>query len=110
LVRVQPDGSDVLTPVVVLPEYDSPLTAGGLRDQFAGLESLGGNWDGRGSAAPRPELLDYAREVVALLQSGAIARGLTWRSPHVGVNERGEITLEWWSNERTLTVFVRSEN
>lgn len=51
-----------------------------------------------------------AREALALLHAGALARGLRWQEPHVGVNERGQVTLEWWKDTRSLTVYIRSED
>jgi hypothetical protein len=109
-VREEADGTAILTPVLIVPEKERPLTLRDLAETFASLETLEANWDGRGSPAPSPALVAYAREVVALLQAGALARGLRWTSPHIGVNERGQITLEWWQGERTLTVFMRSED
>jgi hypothetical protein len=51
----------------------------------------------------------HTREALALIQASALARGLRWVEPHVGCNERGQITLEWWQGDRALTLFVRSE-
>ena len=34
---------------------------------------------------------------------------MRWAEPHIGSNERGQVTLEWWQDTRTLTLFVRSE-
>lgn len=108
--REQPDGTAILTPVVITPESQRPLTHQRLTESFASLEGLQNNWDGHGSLAPSPETLAYAREALALLQASALARGLPWAEPHIGCNERGQITLEWWQDSKTLTVFVRSEN
>lgn len=107
-IREQPDGSALLTPVIVTAESDRPLTSRRLQEAFASLEGSKDDWDGHGSLAPIPAMLDAARESLALLHSGALARGVPWTEPHVGVNERGQITLEWWVGERTLTVFIRS--
>lgn len=110
-VREQPDGGALLTPVVVTAESERPLTTRRLREAFAALEGLPENWDGHGSAAPAPETVAAAREALALLHAGALARGVPWREPHVSADERGQVTLEWWAGSgagtRTLTVFVR---
>ncbi len=108
-VREQPDGSALLTPVVVTAETERPLTGRRLQEAFASLQGLSDDWDGRGSLAPSPAILDAAREALALLQSGALARGVPWTEPHVGVNERGQPTLEWWAGEKSLTIFIRAE-
>ena len=74
-VREEPDGSALLTPVLIVPEKDQPLTYQRLAASFAALEGLRDDWDGHGSPAPAPPLLAYAREVVALLHAGAHWRG-----------------------------------
>ena len=109
-IREGENGTTTLIPVLVLPEWEQPLTLGRLAETFTALETLQDNWDGNGSVAPSSYLLTEAREVLALLHAGALARGLRWEEPHIGVNERGQITLEWWQGERTLTVFIRSED
>lgn len=109
-VHEEPDGSALLIPVLVVPERDRPLTSRHLTDSFAEVEGLRDNWDGQGSVAPSAAVCGYAREVLAVLQAGALARGLAWTEPHIGANERGQITLEWWRDDRTLTLFVRSED
>jgi len=103
------DGTAILTPVIVVPEKEGMVTAGRLAERFAPLSHLQDNWDGYGSLSPSAPLIAYAREVMALLQASALARGLPWVEPHIGSNERGQVTLEWWRGERTLTLFVRSE-
>ena len=107
--REEKDGSATLIPVVVVPEREQPLTATGLTQSLAALGSLRDNWDGYGSPAPTAAMLLEAREALALLHAGALARGVRWEEPHSGVNERGQITLEWWYRERSLTLFIREE-
>ena len=109
MVQEEEDGTATLIPVLVVPERDQPLTPGGLAATFHWLKTLQDNWDGNGSSAPAETLIAEAREAVALLHAGVIARGLRWETPHIGVNEKGEITLEWWQEERSLTVFVRAD-
>ena len=106
----EPDGSALLVPVVIVPESDQPLTSRHLDEVFADLATLHDNWDGYGSPAPSAGILAYAREVVAVLQAAALSRGVPWVPPHIGSNERGQVTLEWWQGDRTLTLFVRSED
>jgi len=109
-VREEADGTAVLTPVVVTPDTEMPITSRRLAESFAALEMLIDNWDGRNSPAPAPVLIAYAREILAVLHAGALARGLRWTDPHIGSNERGQVTMEWWHGQRTLTIFVRSEH
>lgn len=108
-VQRRPDGATILTPVVIIPETERPLTNRRLSEIFAPLASLNDDWDGRGSLAPIPTVLAFARETLVLLQAGGLGRGVAWTEPHIGVNERGQITMEWWRRNRALTIFVRAE-
>ncbi len=107
-VREEADGTAVLIPVLIVPERDAPITSRRLNAIFAALEALRDNWDDNGSLAPLPECIAYAREAIALLQASTLARSVQWAEPHIGSNERGQVTLEWWREGRTLTLFVRS--
>jgi hypothetical protein len=108
--REEDDGTTVLTPVAIIPENEGVITSRRLAERFAALEKLNDNWDGNGSVAPAAAVIHNAREVMALLQASALARNLPWVEPHIGANERGQIVLEWWQGDRTLTLFVRSPN
>ncbi len=110
IVREWEDGSATLIPILLVPEREQPLTSDSLAKTFHELEAMTDNWDGNGSPAPSRALIAEAREAMALLHAGALARNLRWEEPHVGVNEKGQITLEWWQDERSLTIFIRSED
>ena len=58
--------------------------------------------------APAPALVAFAQEVLARFHAATLAHSLPWEEPRIGSNERGQITLEWWYDPRTLTVFIRS--
>ena len=77
-VREEEDGTTILTPVLVVPEKNYAPLLSMLDESFAALESLTGNWDGRGSPAPSPTLVRHAREMLALMQAGVISRGIPW--------------------------------
>lgn len=110
IVQELEDGSATLIPVLLIPEREQPLTSGSLAKTFHDLEVMTDNWDRNDSPAPSKALITEAREAMALLHAGTLARGLRWEEPHVGVNEKGQITLEWWQDERSLTIFIRSED
>jgi hypothetical protein len=109
-VHEEPNGSTILTPVVLIPYGEPILTTEYLQTTISALEALQDNWDGRGSPAPAHQIIARTREVLALLSAGALAHGLHWASPHISSNERGEVTLEWWQDNRSLTLFIRDEN
>ena len=109
-VREELDGSAVLIPVKVISAKEDLLTSDFLNEQFASMAALEDNWDGRGSLAPTSTQITAAREVFALLQAGVMANVLPWAAPHIGSNELGQVTLEWRTGKRSLTIFVRAEN
>ena len=102
----QENGTAVLVPVVVVSESEQSLTSRYLTDQFAALREKQGGSDSLDSPAPTSERIAEAKETLALFQASALARGVRWHNPNISGNERGEITLEWWWQSRSLTVFV----
>src|SRR5437016_5543556 len=77
-VREGEDGTATLIPVLLVPEWEHPLTSERLAETFEALQSLQDNWDGHGSPAPSEALLAEAKEALALLHAGAMARGVRW--------------------------------
>jgi hypothetical protein len=109
-VSEQPDGSTLLTPVIVMLETTSHVTQDRISAVLAPIENLQANWDGNGSPAPKPATLVNAREFLGMLTGAAVAGGLPFNNPLVSVDHRGYITLEWWHNSRSLTVYINSDN
>lgn len=109
-VSLQPDGSTLLTPVIVMPETTAHVTQDRIIALLAPIEDLQTNWDGNGSLAPKPAMLQYAREFLGILTGAAIASGHPFTNPLVSLDHRGYITLEWWHNSRSLTVYITGNN
>jgi hypothetical protein len=66
------------------------------------------NWDGFGSAEPDPTSCARAVAEGTEFIDAAFAADLGWQQPHVGSNEFGEISLEWWRGPKRLTVYIGS--
>lgn len=64
------------------------------------------DWDGCGSAKPIEDACSRASAEVTNFIEAAFAEGLDWQQPHVGSNEVGEISFEWWRGEKKFTVYV----
>jgi hypothetical protein len=109
-VSEQPDGSTLLTPVIVMLETTSHITQDRISALFAPIENLKTNWDGNGSLAPKPAMLQYARDFLGMLIGAAVAGGHPFTNPLVSVDHRGYITLEWWDKSRSLTVYIADDN
>jgi hypothetical protein len=69
------------------------------------LENLKADWDLRGSAPPSQEAVSAAREWLPPLIEAATLSGFPWRAPHMSVSEGGEVTFEWWSGDRKVTLY-----
>lgn len=74
-------------------------------DRIAGLTE---NWDQAGSSPPSEEALDYAWRLVTSIYHSACRRRMDWVAPHIGVDESSSVILEWWFNERKLTLYVET--
>jgi len=61
------------------------------------------NWDDCGSAAPQPAAV--SRASAALTELYRVCSG-AWLPPHISASEEGEITFEWWSGARKLTMYI----
>ena len=109
-VSEQPDGSTLLTPVIVMPETTAHVTQDRISALLAPIENLQTNWDGNGSLAPKQATLQHAREFLGILTGAAVASGHPFANPLVSVDQRGYITLEWWHNSRSLTVYIAGNN
>ena len=109
-VSEQPDGSTLLTPIILMPETTAHVTQDRISALLAPIENLKINWDGNGSLTPKPAMLQYAREFLGILTGAAVAGGHPFTNPLVSVDHRGYITLEWWHNSRSLTVYIADDN
>jgi hypothetical protein len=38
-----------------------------------------------------------------------VEHGLTWKHPHISVEDEQTIALEWWGHDKVLTLFVSSD-
>lgn len=72
------------------------------------LFSLGNDWDGYGSPAPRRESVTSSLDFIRVFRNLVVGSGQRWVRPYVSANEEGNVVFEWWQGERKLTVYVRS--
>ena len=69
------------------------------------LERLKADWDSCGSPPPTIEATSAARRWLQPLREAAVLGGSPWRTPHMSVSERGEVTFEWWRGDRKVTLY-----
>lgn len=76
----------------------------GAQDKLARIRALEANWDGYGSARPNPGAIANAEARLPELYRLSTLQGV-WREPHVSASEAGEISFEWWSGPRKVTMY-----
>lgn len=70
------------------------------------VSNRAGDWDGCGSAKPMEAASSRAFAEVTGFIDAAFDAELGWQDPHVGSNEIGEISFEWWRGEKKLTTYI----
>lgn len=66
------------------------------------------NWDGHGSDAPNERSVQRAAALAEELIT-LVGQTQEWVDPHAGLDESGDVVLEWWNADRKLTVYVQSD-
>jgi len=79
-------------------------------NQFDALCDLGENWGGCDVAAPDPIAIEQAKKWIASMYRDARSMGQPWEDPHVSASEDGDVSLEWWSGQKKLTVYVSASS
>jgi hypothetical protein len=79
------------------------------RQKLVEFAKLPADWDGRGSAAPRADSVANASTRLSELYRLATAHGV-WREPHISSSEDGDVTFEWWSGRRKVTVYFGDDD
>lgn len=69
------------------------------------LKSRKRNWDFCDSEAPQVASIAFADELLDQFYAASRDSGL-WIDPHFSSSEIGVVTLEWWFDERKLTVYA----
>lgn len=87
----------------------APYLTQGSQRELRRVANLPQDWDGAGSATPRPESVANAAFRLTELCRLAMAAG-TWVPPHISASEAGEITFEWWNGARKLTLYFGDQD
>ena len=76
----------------------------GSQTKLARIRTLEKDWDGYGSAKPVSEAVANAEARLPELYRLSTIQGV-WREPHISASEAGEISFEWWSGPRKVTMY-----
>src|SRR5438552_1256819 len=82
-----------------------PATVRHLR-ALAGLRE---GWNGYDALPPDRRAVTYAIAWIRELYRDAASIGRQWRRPHVTASADGEVVLEWWQGDKTLTVYLSAD-
>lgn len=63
-------------------------------------------WDDHGAQPPPPGAVSNSQEWLSTMHAYIVQSRLNWVRPHVSASERGEIVLEWWRDNRKLSVYI----
>ena len=76
-------------------------------DQFTVLAQREDNWDGYGSKKPTQLTLYHAKHfLVEDLFDSIISAGYSWLTPFISSDEDGNVTAEWYEDERQLHIQI----
>ena len=64
------------------------------------------NWDGNGSEKPKSESIEHAKKWGAQICAWIINNDYEWRIPFISSDEQGDVVLEWWYQDRNLTLDI----
>ena len=85
-------------------EQESRFFLVGAQEALRHLATLQPDWDGAGSPMPMPGAIANASARLPELYR-VISLAGSWRMPHVSASESGEVTFEWWSGNKKLTLY-----
>lgn len=78
---------------------------------FPYITSLVGNLekDYESLYAKSPKTIDRAEKIINILHSVALKNNWCWHSPLLNISLENELVLEWWNQEKKLTIYVAEE-
>jgi hypothetical protein len=105
------DSTDILRKQYSKLEFDSgSVSTSAVKAKIKKLSGLPENWDDRGSAKPTRDAINQA--LSSLDEFYAVIRNtnMNWIAPHISATENGEVTMEWWSDSRKLSIYIEGKS
>jgi hypothetical protein len=78
-------------------------------DELNALSELLPGWNGYDVAAPKTSSILQAKKWIREIYEDATRMGALWRKPHVAADENGDVTFEWWSGDKGLTIYISEQ-
>lgn len=64
------------------------------------------NWNRYGAPTPNPVSIDRAKRWIKQAHANTSSSRKPWITPHVGSDECGDVSFEWWRGERKITLYI----
>ena len=88
-----------------VPDESRAALSEALRQVYA-LLSLHEGWNGYDALPPTAESVRHALRWLEAQWAQCREEGIRWYAPNVTAGAEGEVVLEWWAEDRALSVFV----
>ena len=67
-------------------------------------------WNGYSALAPKHSAVQYADHWIELFYQEVIESGQNWMKPNVTASAEGEVVLEWWHDDKGLTIYIGNQS
>jgi hypothetical protein len=68
------------------------------------------NWDGCNAIKPEIKAIEEAKKFVNDLFLLKLKLREQWISPNITASSEGEVVLEWWKNQKKVTIYITSSS
>ena len=89
-----------------LKDFTQYLLRQEILDRFTVLVQREDNWDGYDSKKPTELTLTHAKNLMEEFLDSIISAGYSWRTPFISSDEDGNVTAEWYEEERQLHIQI----
>jgi hypothetical protein len=64
------------------------------------------NWDDHGADSPKKRAIHKAEKLIKILYKFIENFRYEWISPNITGSSSGEVVLEWWKNQKKITIYL----
>lgn len=110
---VAPIGYSTLPSMTALRSISEPIARAILEEPLSRMRDLlswRDGWDEDDALAPDRGAVKHAESWIVELCLQAVESGLYWIKPNVTASPDGEVVLEWWHENKKLTVYISGQS
>jgi hypothetical protein len=111
-VNLDATGTTIATPVTyhLTPHHSAidavPIELSETMDELDALGELPPGWNGYDVAAPKMNSILQAKKWIRQMYEDVTRMHAPWHKPHVAADADGDVTFEWWNDDRGLTIDI----